>query len=311
MSAFLGKRESGHGRFRRRLQAECLEQRTLMSASPWELEVPEPEAADVAAIRQGALPSLVSVNLNGNGELRIEGSNANDLIRVRGNGSSLVLEQWYGGRVIASQEYQGVGEIVFIAREGNNVFRNETNLPSQAFGGAGNDAFLGGSSRDIFRGGAGNDFLSGRGGNDVLWGDSGSDTLEGGDGADRLMAGQVDGGEAYTVNVLRGGRGNDFLYGGGGFDYLYGEQGNDRLEDVGIGVLYGGEGNDRLYGSAFQRISQEMHGGPGRDQLFVRFHLQDYRFVPGDDFAYLAEGRKPSPVAHPRAMVDAAMTSWS
>jgi Ca2+-binding RTX toxin-like protein len=59
-----------------------------------------------------------------------------------------------------------VSSIRFSGRSGNDVFRNETAVPSDLFGEAGNDQLIGGSGRDFIRGGGDQDAASGQGGID-------------------------------------------------------------------------------------------------------------------------------------------------
>jgi Ca2+-binding RTX toxin-like protein len=60
----------------------------------------------------------------------------------------------------------GVSSIRFTGRAGNDVFRNDTAVPSDLFGDAGNDQLIGGSGRDFIRGGGDQDAASGQAGND-------------------------------------------------------------------------------------------------------------------------------------------------
>ena len=164
---------------------------------------------------------------------------------------------------------------------------NNTNLPSNIYGGAGIDQLFGGSNVDWLYGDEGNDTLKGNGGNDVLWGgtendslygnagadylygEDGDDTMIGGGGDDYLsggngqnwMAGDDAGGAMIVDGVLAG---NDQLFGGSGNDTLRGDYGDDRLYGAGGNdYLDGGNGNDRLF------------GGDGNDTLYGQ---------GGDDF---------------------------
>lgn len=162
--------------------------------------------------------------------------------------------------------------IVFYAGNGTNVFDNQTDIASQAYGGSGFDSFQGGSGDDLLYGYAGDDYFAGREGDDVLVGDDvfqvGNDRLYGGDGND----------------VLRGGLGADHLYGGdgddvltdlvwsgessseGGNDWLHGGDGNDNLQGFsGLDSLFGGDGNDFLSGGSGD---DKLYGGDGLDHLY-------------------------------------------
>ena len=84
-------------------------------------------------------------------------------------------------------------------------------------------------------------------GNDVIWGDASINILKGGLGDDKLYGlandDLLDGGEGQ--DLINGGDGNDALAGGEGDDSLYGSTGNDVLiGGVGNDFLEGGEGSD-------------------------------------------------------------------
>jgi Ca2+-binding RTX toxin-like protein len=118
-----------------------------------------------------------------------------------------------------------VKQIVFRGSENDDVFANNTSIPSLQFGKGGNDQLHGGSARDVIFGGDGNDWIQGDAGNDLLYGDRGNDLIVGGAGNDRLWGG--DGRDflfgAAGDDSLYGGRGNDWLLGGRGFDPSRGE----------------------------------------------------------------------------------------
>ncbi|MFC7397106.1 calcium-binding protein [Chelatococcus sp. GCM10030263] len=80
-----------------------------------------------------------------------------------------------------------------------------------AFGG--NDTINGGGGDDIISGGSGDDLIYGDG---QLYGDDGNDDIHGGD-------------DAFIVDYLYGGAGNDVLHGGQGNDGLNGGAGDDIL----------------------------------------------------------------------------------
>ncbi len=54
-------------------------------------------------------------------------------------------------------------KIVFHGKDGDDQFRNDTNVPSVAMGGNGNDQLFGGGSTDVLDGGRGDDIIDGRG----------------------------------------------------------------------------------------------------------------------------------------------------
>jgi Ca2+-binding RTX toxin-like protein len=105
-----------------------------------------------------------------------------------------------------------VDEIFFVGGEQEDLFDNQTDIPSYAFGGDGDDVLLGGSSTDWLRGDDGDDEVRGRAGNDVLEGRYGNNTLIGGDGDDTL--------EIVAANANTGD--TDTLCGGAGSDHLIG-----------------------------------------------------------------------------------------
>ena len=65
-----------------------------------------------------------------------------------------------------------VKKIVFNGGNGNDSFTNDTNVPSEAHGGDGNDTLTGGSGSDTLDGGHGADTTRGRGGADQFVKDS-------------------------------------------------------------------------------------------------------------------------------------------
>jgi len=80
-----------------------------------------------------------------------------------------------------------VVSIFFEGNDGDDEFVNDTNLPSFARGGLGNDILTGGSGVDRLVGGNGEDLLTGNAGDDFLIGGQGSDTLAGNAGNDELF----------------------------------------------------------------------------------------------------------------------------
>jgi Ca2+-binding RTX toxin-like protein len=223
---------------------------------------------------------------------------------VDNQGAQVTLYHKVNGRYVAyRQGFNGVRRIEFRAYNGNNEFHNNTSLPSKA---------IGGDHADKFNGGRGKDRFFGNGGDDVLYGRSGSDRLYGGAGRDLLVAGNGAGGEAHTVNVLKGGKQDDTLVGGGGLDKMYGGRGNDELWDLfGNGYLNGGSGNDELRGTDVTYM--EMHGRSGKDRLWHRTSISGWIPVNGDDYLYRAPTRRLSENALPRDTIDQALTEtvWS
>lgn len=107
-----------------------------------------------------------------------------------------------------SYPFKGVlKKIEFYGNEGNDTFKNNTNVACFADGGAGNDTLYGGGANDILFGGLGNDRLYGRGGNDSLYGNGGADYLDGGEGDDVLVGGYDGCKDEYL-----GGPGHDIFF---------------------------------------------------------------------------------------------------
>ena len=180
---------------------------------------------------------LSGISLVGN-ELRIDGDSGADVAKVWQVGGQIHAQL---NSTTVNYSAASVGKVRFLGLDGNDYFRNDTNIASKAYGHDGNDILIGGN---------GNDYLCGQGGNDRLYGRSGADTLSGGTGDDLLYG--ADGNDR-----LYGHEGNDGLYGDSGNDSLYGYDGNDRL--------YGSSGNDRLYGYGG---NDSLYGDSGHDILY-------------------------------------------
>jgi Ca2+-binding RTX toxin-like protein len=149
-------------------------------------------------------------------------------------------------------------EIQFYGHDGDDLFQNNTWIPSYAEGGADQDQLAGGFGSDTLHGGAGHDAIHGNAGNDVLYGGAGNDLMTGGQGYDYFEAGS-------GADVLQGGNEDDHLIGEAGDDVLQGGSGDDILEGgAGSDWLGGGSGRDLLVGGFGQ---DTLHGGPGEDIL--------------------------------------------
>jgi Ca2+-binding RTX toxin-like protein len=115
------------------------------------------------------------------GILTIRGTNGADTVLVTPSGSSVRVRVANGAvidRVFAASQ---VNRISFRGFRGDDVFINNTAIPSVAFGDQGND---------LLQGGAGIDNLFGGSGNDQLIGDVG-DLLNGGTGRNRIIRGNT------------------------------------------------------------------------------------------------------------------------
>lgn len=149
-----------------------------------------------------------------NGVLTIEGTNAGDVtfvvIDTRGtiaDGDDQVkVDMTHNGHTDTRRfNLRDVFQIVFHGYDGNDEFHNTTLcLPSEAYGGRGNDTLTGGSRTDKLYGQDGTDRLVGNDGHDSLYGGAGLDELFGGRGNDRL-----DGGFDDHWDRLTGGAGAD------------------------------------------------------------------------------------------------------
>ena len=183
--------------------------------------------------------------------LTIEGTDAAETIRARVSGGQVSFADVVirdGRRFTDSVSLAALRSVVVRARGGNDIVNlSALNIPTQIWGGGGNDQLVGGSNRDTIYGDLGNDYIRGNGGND--W--------------------------------LVGGEGNDVIYGGAGDDFISGDPGNDRLNgDSGDDRVSGGEGRDTLSGGAgTDRL--DGHGyGAGRANTEANFDVFQ------DDFAY-------------------------
>lgn len=178
---------------------------------------------------------------------------------------------------ISSLPLNALTRIEFRGYEGNDLLINSTNIPSLAYGGAGNDSLEGGSGSDTLWGEAGLDSLQGNGGNDVLYGTGiylpggsgvdGPNQIMGGEGNDEIQGGAFG-------DTLEGNGGNDKIYGHGGADTVFGGSGHDLLKGgTGDDELHGGEGNDHIWGDEgvdqlFGEAGMDsLYGGAGNDSL--------------------------------------------
>ena len=248
---------------------------------------------------------LATVGLD-NGVLSIFGTNVDDQAMLASFTSGTIIRVTVSGLPRQDFARSEIQEVLFIGVGGDDVFANNTDIPSRAFGNNGNDTLTGGSGNDVLVGGGGTDVLqgnagddiirgggggaapnqlfggdgndrlfggvgnntiNGEGGNDVVFGSAGDDTVNGGDGDDQLYVGAGN-------NTVRGGNGDDIVIGGAGIDTVFGEAGIDRVYALGGNdVIDGGNDLDILFGGD----GDDRHiGGGGNDQI---------RTGRGDDFA--------------------------
>jgi len=158
---------------------------------------------------------LPAATLSG-GVLRIEGTEGDDVIRVRQSSGRIEvvgLPLVVTASAVVRVEVRGLG--------GNDVIRLDSRAlggtedllePCSVWGGDGDDSVVGAAGADQLFGGAGADTLAGGTGNDKVYGEAGDDRVSGQDGHDYL-----DGGTGR--DVLDGGTGRDRFQGGGGTEY--------------------------------------------------------------------------------------------
>ena len=234
--------KSNHSR--KRLTAEILEDRRVLSASPGSATLD-----------------------SGSGILTICGDDSvnNIFLRQSDDDSTLLLNADF----LTGQQSFPLADINMIVITGaagdDTIFAQSVSIGMNIDGQLGNDTIVGGTGNDTITGGDGNDIISGRGGddmimgnggNDRLMGQAGNDQLQGGTGADSLFGHEGD-------DLLNGNEGNDTLIGGAGDDTINGDAGADRG--------FGGEGDD------------EINGGGDDDRLTGDAGMDTIRGGLGDD----------------------------
>ena len=263
------------------LRFEGLEERRLLSANQIQFD----DATSSILIHGSEVSDIATVSVDSTGDVRVQLQTADGYYNTTFPGAAVTSVRFFGGN-------------------GDDTLWNYSNVPSQAWGDAGNDKLNGSPGYDLLVGGSGddqldgeegdddlrgelgNDLIQGRAGNDLLAGGAGDDELLGGTGNDQLKG--LDGNDKLRGeegddglwgnggnDELIGALGNDYLNGGDGDDTLRGEIGNDRLygyggNDLLFGwngndELVGGAGNDRLYGGL---DNDRLHGEDGADEIF-------------------------------------------
>ena len=181
-----------------------------------------------------------------------------------------------------------VSKVVVNAAGGDDVVAvNTLRVPTEIYGGPGNDTLRGGNADDFIHGGdgqdtiygfTGNDELLGGAGDDLIFGAGGDDLIQGGSGNDELL-GQGDndtlegqGGDDF----ISGGVGNDTLVGGSGADDLRGNSGDDSLtgSDSSADLYRGGTGFDTF------TVHGEIGNGSA-DQVLDRFGMETFTGYSG------------------------------
>ena len=265
-------------RARRTLQPETLEDRRLMTATSWtpdvvfdgtDIKIDGSRFSDEAVVR-----------------LRTQGTDTPADDRIEVTVSNFLTEDSIEIPRLDVNGDELVRRVVFAGYGGDDRFRNLSDRPSRATGGAGDDLITGGWGVDHLFGGSGDDWLFGGAGDDRLFGNSGDDSLFGSSGNDFLSGGSdndlmqgghgddemrgYDGNDrmygSFGNDLMVGGSGDDEMYGGHDHDTLLGESGHDRLfGQMGRDLLHGGSGNDRVYGGDHDDV---VIGGDGADKLF-------------------------------------------
>jgi Ca2+-binding RTX toxin-like protein len=214
---------------------ELLERRRLLSAGP------------------------TPVSLNGSGQLRINGTNGPDVIRVSLEAADTAkLDVTVNGSVTTFDVASVKRGIRVDGRGGNDDIRvDQTNgaisIPLNVQAGSGDDTVVGGAGDDRIDGSSGNDLLEGEAGDDSLLGGAGDDSINGGSGNDTAVGSSGNDHIAGELgdDSLNGGSGDDSLDGGSGSDRIRGSSGKNSfsssddapeiLDDKGTDTLTGGE----------------------------------------------------------------------
>ena len=238
---------------------------------------------------------LASIFLDtSSGELFISGGGGNDEGALVASGDQ--VEASITGAESQTFDADEVISVTFIGNNGNDTLTNFTDIPSEFFGGSGDDTLTGGSNDDFINGGSGADVIFGGSGNDRLIGAFGNDEIHGGDGNDNIFGS----GDLNTIfgdagnDVIFGGDQVDTIFGGDGIDQIYGLDGDDILDSGdggvagtggidqadlilglggndtitggnGLNVLWGGDGNDIITGG--NSAENRLHGQAGNDTL--------------------------------------------
>src|SRR4051794_30653433 len=102
-------------------------------------------------------------------EVHIVGTGLDDTTRVVHQGGRIAIHfDDAANHEAVSLAPSQVKSVVFNGGAGNDVFRNSTEIQSEAFGDSGNDTLVGGSGIDILDGGDGDDSLHDAGGRNVM-----------------------------------------------------------------------------------------------------------------------------------------------
>lgn len=140
------------------------------------------------------------------GTLTLDGHEFDDVLHFRQEGAELELRiGGADGFIYETFDVNDVDRVFFNGYEGDDLFVNNTSLPSRQVGGDGDDRLYGNINSDTLIGGGGDDELKSYKGADVLDGGEGSDTVNAGGDTDVIV--DMDS-NADTINA---GSGRDLL----------------------------------------------------------------------------------------------------
>jgi Ca2+-binding RTX toxin-like protein len=160
---------------------------------------------------------MLSVTLDGDGVVHVEGTRRNDAvavvastskgrptIRVALNGREFVFR---AGAVRRVTIVTGKGDDEIVSGLPASSSRphdhlDQTTVPMTVLAGAGDDVVTGSNAGDVLEGQAGDDLIYGYGGNDVIRCGDGNDTVLGGGGADTIAGGAGDDDLAGDVEYI-------------------------------------------------------------------------------------------------------------
>lgn len=271
------------------------------------------------------------ISLQNDGVLQIRGDKRDDsaIVSLQDGQVTVSLDQTEYKRVLrggplvpftahSQQTFPAasVQKIMFSGLDGNDSFENRTSVPSEAYGGNGDDQLIGGSGPDLLDGGKGQDSLEGRSGDDALAGGAGSDRYDFiGDklGADTLV--EAPNADVDTLDFFDFATTSRIQIGGGpslgtplsveldleklgpqvvnpdnltltlpntaAFENVRGGGNDDKILGNGrANRLEGGVGNDYLDGRGGKDV---LEGGTGRDTLYGGFGDDQLHGGQGND----------------------------
>jgi hypothetical protein len=127
---------------------------------------PATRKLNVQTFDERVLPSA-AVALSADGTLSITADSQRADVIVMPAGS-LIKVRNDAAHQVTTWPAADVKRIAFTGGPGNDRFENDTDLPSRATGGLGNDSLIGGFGDDVFVGSPGRDVYTGNGGGDLL-----------------------------------------------------------------------------------------------------------------------------------------------